>query len=296
MPRVPVLSAAASLGVLARTVWIRFLATLKHLPEGFRQLPRNWRETIWVIDAGSAPILIPRAERVDPRFSEGWWWSSAKKETSLYAKIFAVFVALVWGSSRFYRWSIKATVWLWWPLVLVLMPPFYFESEEEIRIRMTEAFNAKWPDKLVPYVMAIFLSGTAFFAPDLATLSGKFAGQNGNLIQVALEHVSTWSSFFGKVGADIQFLAALFVLASLLMWRLTGQARAYEKSLSSPDEFRKLRDASDKLPWNSFLRISKNLERLRAARVASIIFLGYAVELHLVRQFHPEWIGNMFFL
>ncbi|MDD2776853.1 MAG: hypothetical protein PHU06_12935 [Gallionella sp.] len=69
------------LGILFRSQWIRLFATISHPIHGVQQLPKNWRETLWIIDLTHLPELIPQANKVDFLFSVGELWTRALKWT-----------------------------------------------------------------------------------------------------------------------------------------------------------------------------------------------------------------------
>lgn len=58
---IPILPLAISLGSFVRAVFIRLWATLQYWSLGLAAFPRNWRETVCVIDARHLPELLPGA-------------------------------------------------------------------------------------------------------------------------------------------------------------------------------------------------------------------------------------------
>lgn len=126
------------LGILLHSQTIRLWVTVVHLPEGFLRLPQNWHETLWVIDLSHPPELIPQAGTVDRHFAVKSLWQDMLAKKEIHDNITAAIAILFfYPPALAYRWSLKASAWLWWPLFLLLKPPFYGMTELDFRERTT---------------------------------------------------------------------------------------------------------------------------------------------------------------
>lgn len=135
IPRVSVACAVSGIGLIIRTVFIRIRATLPHLYVGLERFRENWRETMWVQDMFSAPVLLPDAQKVSPLFSVVWLGQRAAAELNASTRAFPMFVKRMWYVALLYRFSIKSTIWLWWPLAFIRSVPPDSQSDEEMRVR-----------------------------------------------------------------------------------------------------------------------------------------------------------------
>ena len=121
---VAVIGAVVGVGLSVRAVLMRLGATLFHWFLGFKQLPHNWWENCFVVDAIEPPTLMP----VDQHCSEmvglnTWEGLKPKTDDILSLKVTKWFIGAVWFIPAYlYRLNIKSTFWFYWPLVLLLNP------------------------------------------------------------------------------------------------------------------------------------------------------------------------------
>jgi hypothetical protein len=131
---IPILPLAISLGSFVRAVFIRLWATLQYWSLGLAAFPRNWRETVCVIDARHLPELLPGAGEVSDAFSFRGLLKY-KIRSKFNEKIFdllllTILAPLIYLSALLYRWNLKASAWLWGPVALLLSPVLWANDEE----------------------------------------------------------------------------------------------------------------------------------------------------------------------
>jgi hypothetical protein len=128
-----------AIGFWLRTLGVRIWATLRHLPDGWRALPGNWRDNLFVIDLLHPPELLPRLGRVQGLTTVTQAWRSfASPNRHWLEKVYMALQMPVSYLGLLYRWNLKSTLWLWWPLVLFFTPPFFGLSGEQLRVRTSE--------------------------------------------------------------------------------------------------------------------------------------------------------------
>ena len=130
---IPILPLAISLGSFVRAVFIRLWATLQYWSLGLAAFPRNWRETVCVIDARHLPELLPGAGEVSDAFSFRGLLKY-KIRSKFNEKIFdllllTILAPLIYLSALLYRWNLKASAWLWGPVALLLSPVLWANDE-----------------------------------------------------------------------------------------------------------------------------------------------------------------------
>jgi hypothetical protein len=107
-----------SVGVWLRTIGIRFAATALHLSDGFRQLPQNFFQTLFVIDLLHGVELVPGY--AEARFTSEGLLARARKSPDLSEALFFYTNFLVFVVPGYlYRIGIKSTFWVFLPLVYV---------------------------------------------------------------------------------------------------------------------------------------------------------------------------------
>ncbi|MEO5340323.1 MAG: hypothetical protein H7837_07385 [Magnetococcus sp. MYC-9] len=110
-------------GVWVRSLGVRLLATLLHLWQGVLAMPDNWRRMAWILDSNHPPELVPGLSL----------WTRALSLAEIQAVLRARgLLRRLFGLSAFlcfflpaivYRWSLKSTAWLYWPLLYVERVP-----------------------------------------------------------------------------------------------------------------------------------------------------------------------------
>jgi hypothetical protein len=104
-------------GIWLRSVLVRVVATLAHPWYGLRSLPANWRRVLWVLDLRHPPELVPDLQLWTKAFSM-LEIQSILRSPGLMKKLFGLLAfACFFLPAMLYRWSIKSTLWLYWPLL-----------------------------------------------------------------------------------------------------------------------------------------------------------------------------------
>jgi hypothetical protein len=122
-------------GVLIVANCIRMAATLAHLREGVKVMPRNFRRLDFCTSPLQIPEIVPGIEgrlESEYRFSEYLWnvrfynpfrpadWSLAEHWWTFIWDIVAVIVGFaLYFPAWLYRLTIKSTAWFWWPLAFL---------------------------------------------------------------------------------------------------------------------------------------------------------------------------------
>ncbi|MBF0098170.1 MAG: hypothetical protein HQM04_04040 [Magnetococcales bacterium] len=105
------------LGIWLRSLLVRVAATLAHPWYGLRSLPANWRRVLWVLDLRHPPELVPDLQLWTKAFSVVEI-QNILLAPGLLKKLFGLLAfACFFLPAMLYRWSIKSTLWLYWPLL-----------------------------------------------------------------------------------------------------------------------------------------------------------------------------------
>lgn len=112
------------LGIVLRSVAIRFAATAVHIWIGFWEIPKNFYQTLFVVDVRHRAELIPGYKGGGVLDSDKFLHARRETVDSIGAlgaiAAFVVFFAPAYA----YRLSIKSTCWLYLPLVYVARERF----------------------------------------------------------------------------------------------------------------------------------------------------------------------------
>lgn len=254
---------------LIRALMIRWVATLFYLPSGLKRLPHNWRENLLVIDLTHPPELIPRAGSVDKEFTVVGAWLGMTNAEGIEKAALAVLILAWYIPSLAYRWSLKASAWLWWPLAMALMPPFqgldgYGRREKAAVVsRGTWAFPLVVPLTLLAWLLLSLRPETqewlALVSPNAADLSQKL------LTKLAPP----------PSGLRYALLWVVVLLALLLAYIRRNFLAAYEQVLASPKEYRELEQTEKEY----FDARARRVEWLRLQLIVALFTLGEAVAL-----------------
>ena len=118
-------------GMFLRTLSIRVVATMSHPLQGLAQLPLNWRETVAVIDLCHLPELLPRAGTINQKLTMAGLLAAPSSRLSIAIGYKPVLALLMYLPAVLYRWNLKASAWLWWPLASMITPPYRGQTETE---------------------------------------------------------------------------------------------------------------------------------------------------------------------
>lgn len=275
------------IGVLLRGLLIRWVATLSHLRAGLANLPRNWRETMLVIDLLHPPELLPQAGRINYIFTvRGNWRNVTQKPSDAWGKIFSLTFLLAWYlPALVYRWSLKSSAWLWWPLAWALSSPLEGLDGKMSRERTAISIGGAWR-LLLPLVSAVVfawliisaLPGLDFLLTIVPEVATKLADK--------LLHLVAPPPF----GVRLIALWLGCVLALVFWWRTKNLKASHVKVLESPKEFNDLRD-EDK---ERFLQLARPIEKLRLLLIVAVLVLCEAYAISIFHAINPSLAEKLF--
>lgn len=111
-------------GIWLRSLGVRLVATFCHPWRGLCTMPENWRRIVWVLDSHHPPELVPGLMLQTSAFS----WLEIQNILHSHGIMRKLFGSLAFFCfflpAILYRWSLKSTIWLYWPLLyLESLPP-----------------------------------------------------------------------------------------------------------------------------------------------------------------------------
>lgn len=287
----PFLVEYLGLGIWLRCLAIRIYATLRHPIAGLRCLPRNWRDILFSVDFLHLPELLPGASKVDNFFS----FTGLIVEAAEAAKIgdiekgrsYGPLINLWYFPALFWRWSLIATLWLWWPLALLLQPPLDGLSADRVREQVAVcALNSnRWLVTKLTWLLLIWVvfSLWPILQPWLTAL--------GDTWQKPLQLLLTLAP--PPAGLRLYVLVLCCCLTLIVDWQVSRMMNMHKQVLEEEKTFEELPEPRKSL----FVQRARQLERWRTAQVVAFILLGYAVSLWLACEYYPEetdhfiWIG-----
>lgn len=117
------------IGVLLRAGFIRFWATLRHLHKGVPCFAKNWTALTFHTDWKTHPELIPGLpENNDFSFRE--LSNDIAEETNRVLRLYFFLLAiLIFFPSITYRYYLKSTAWIYFPLIWIAKQPKRFDGK-----------------------------------------------------------------------------------------------------------------------------------------------------------------------
>lgn len=275
-------------GILLRSTLIRWFATLRHLPSGLRRIPNNWHETLFVTDLFHQPELLPGANRVNELFTVKGVWLASWQDIHMRI-LFSTMIVAWYIPALAYRWSLKASAWLWWPLALALTSPLNGLGEKTVRERTAINVSGSWGWTLL-FVPAVALAWLLSSMPSIAAvlkLLPAGVGEIAKLFPAPPQPVS------------VRFVAlALFcIMALVYWWRIRNLKATHGKVLDTPKEFNDLKE-EDK---SRFMELARPIEKLRVLMIVTVLFFGEACAAVFFHNVNPQeaenlipiWLQNM---
>jgi hypothetical protein len=160
-------------GLWLRTIGIRVGATLRYFGPGIREVPRNFRHTLFVIDIRHSPELMPGISTTvsgDAPYTSHYIFRLFQEETTWLLKVSAILVFLIFFIPAYlYRLSIKSTCWVYLPLVYVVSDRnfvYQIESRKEWGRRLLAVVT------LAGFILTTFVTDLTAELPKV--LSSKF--------------------------------------------------------------------------------------------------------------------------
>ncbi|MDD4964552.1 MAG: hypothetical protein PHI11_11620 [Gallionella sp.] len=285
-----------TLNLLLRSQFIRWVATFRHFRLGLMRLPQNWHETIWQIDLKHLPELIPNASKINALFAVRTVRLAMLDSTKVEDKLFyARLVFAYYLPAVIYRLSLKATAWLWLPLILLLKPPFDM-TEEEFRQR-TPLLELKFRDRTTLSVKGfewVILRWLAVIVLALLSIS---------LFPVLMP----WIAALKDYGEMVQKLSALFSIPPLgiryvTLWLFAGLGLWFAKSCSNlkvlytewldkPEQPVDLKNDLTKQSFVNFEQRAKTAEYLRMALIGTVWIGVYAFTATWLHDKNPTFLA-----
>ncbi|MDD2775272.1 MAG: hypothetical protein PHU06_04885 [Gallionella sp.] len=266
-----------ALGIVLRSQLIRVLATVHHPLSGLARLPQNWRETLWVIDLSHPPELIPQAGAVDDLFAVKSLWQVLRTKEATDDRLFAaILLPIFYLPALTYRWSLKASAWLWFPLILLLKPPFYGLDSVGRARQIGRSISGSW--RLLPVValgIGVWLIINLF--PQL------------NFILNALPE--KWGDFVKGVG---EFLPPLQVggIRYVALWEFCVLGLFYwwdaQNYKTDEESCEKCTDENEKKQFTQELaQLARDVERTRIFLIVMFFVWGEATVAYLLYTNNP---------
>ena len=267
------------LGIWLRTLFIRFFSTVFFMPYGLRCLTRNWYEVLWSIDIMHSPELLPGSKKINSFFSVSGIMNefNSKTKNSKYY----IFVAIIWYvPAIIWRWALKSTLWIWWPLAFLLHPPFYEKSIMEVRdLTSLRIFGlGKWLPS-VSIIIMLWL-GTAFYSvEELKFLAEIFGDTTFKLFDKILNINTPPVNSLRYV-----MLYCCCIITIIMYWRSNSLKILHKQILEEETIINEI----GSLRKNMFLMRAKKLELVHKLRVVCFVLLGYSYILYFSYQWYPE--------
>lgn len=264
------------LGILLRGFAIRLFATLKNPLAGLAQLPENWRESLLTIDFLHSPELLPQASVVDKDLSVKGLWETRKKYFHVEKVFLGILLLCLYLPAIAYRWSLKATAWLWFPLALSLTPPLPAQnanpSDEPPDLIPTWYWHSwYWHYVGVAAIIMIWM----FSSQWLPLLPAEHAALAGNFPSPTLFGLRTIIACIAVI------LTALFIYHTKII--RIHHSRVFE----SPHEFARFDQRKGKY-YEAFMHAAKNIERIRLLLILAVWLWGYAMAFGMLYQYFPN--------
>ena len=264
-------------GLCIRAWFIRVLATLPFLQNGFSAFSINWRESVLVSDLFHSPALLPGAEKVHAAYSVSGMMND--KTESTYELVFP-FLAIGYAFvATLYRWNIKASALIWAPIALGLSPTNW-RNYTEMR-EQSSLSSEKW----------LFYTSVGFLVA-LTTLLIAIPNSLSDFI-ASLPKWMDSKTVIGFIPQQNTLRYGLLCLFSLsfamqlfLAWRMRTQ---HDKPLSSAADFKPyFEDAKLKDDLNSFSKQANQLHRMLKINTAVAIFTVWAFALKFALDKWPN--------
>ena len=265
-------------GIFFRCFFIRIWSNTRHLYQGITNLPKNWRETLFAIDFTHYPELIPDAKKISHELDSKYILNELFSKNGFRRKFNSTFILIFWyPPAQIWRWSLKATLWLWFPLTLLLRPPFEGKNLDEVRdITAFRITTNKWLT-FVALLIAIWLGSS--YLPEIKTwvetLSDTISKPALKLLEITppslgLRQIALW----------------LCCAIAGLLWLSTLKPQTMHKKILEEEDA--IHSGIPEARLHLFRQRAHNLERIYTIQVVSFIFLSYSFLLYFAYQWYPQ--------
>ena len=246
--------------------------------QGITNLPKNWRETLFAIDFTHYPELIPDAKKISHELDSKYILNELFSKNGFRRKFNSTFILIFWyPPAQIWRWSLKATLWLWFPLTLLLRPPFEGKNLDEVRdITAFRITTNKWLT-FVALLIAIWLGSS--YLPEIKTwvetLSDTISKPALKLLEITppslgLRQIALW----------------LCCAIAGLLWLSTLKLQTMHKKILEEEDA--IHSGIPEARLHLFRQRAHNLERIYTIQVVSFIFLSYSFLLYFAYQWYPQ--------
>lgn len=268
-------------GVLLRSMLIRWIVIFYHLLPGLANLPKNWRETLLIIDFLNPPELLPQAGKVHRNFIVRGVWRDIVKESAYdgWTRLFYLMVVVaLYLPALVYRWNLKASAWLWWPLALALSSPLEGLDGKMCREKTAISVGGAWR-WLLPVIPAVVFAWLILSALPRLDFLLTILPEVATKLTEKLLHLAEPPPF----GARLIALWLGCVFALFFWWRTKNLKASHGKVLESPKEF------NDLLPEDKvrFLQLARPIEKLRLLLIVTVLVLGEAYAISIFHAVNP---------
>ncbi len=262
-----------AIGILIRGFIIRLYATLRHPLAGLAQLPLNWRETLLVVDFTHPPELLPQAGTIEPALSVKEIWADRHSTKGNSQLLIPIFLFTLYIPALVYRWSLKASAWLWFPLSLALTSPLHQKKAQDSRRWVAILHAWHWSYWVIASVGILWLlSATPLLETWLPLLPAEYATVHANLPAPPA---------FG-----LRYVLACFgcLLIVLLIVKSRNLKASHGAILESPNELNVLPPEDQA----EFLSIAKSIDRIRLLLIAVLFLWGEMMALGFLHAHYPD--------
>jgi hypothetical protein len=135
------------IGVLAGSIVIRIFATVCHLSCCIQALPNNVRRLAVCTSPRHPPELVPGLQGDTPFTYRGLnkWLDSIRDDGNPFILITALLAIQVWFLLAWiYRFMLKSTLWIWWPLAFIGGPAKRAANPEWFHEQVKNTLWGRW--------------------------------------------------------------------------------------------------------------------------------------------------------
>lgn len=163
-------------GLVIRVLFIRICATFLYPLKGLRNIPNNWADNFARIDIRVPAALVPDGESVSDQISTSAMRKIMFTRGNIVIRAIAFFgFVICFVPSLLYRWSLKGTLWAWWPMAVYLFS-IRTEVTDDERLNNVRLIISRANKTLLTLISGTALSllslTTSFNNPTLANIVG----------------------------------------------------------------------------------------------------------------------------
>ncbi|MBF0339792.1 MAG: hypothetical protein HQL95_02360 [Magnetococcales bacterium] len=151
------------LGIWLRSIVTRIFATICYLRIGLRLMPANWKRNLLAIDSHRYPEMMPGTNKAHA-FSYESVLKQAPSNNLLFLIGFWIVIALLFVPATLYRWGLKSTIWIYWPLIYLYIKPTLTrtDTQNDPRIFVTDLAKGQM-EKIREILALVTLIASLYF-------------------------------------------------------------------------------------------------------------------------------------